>query len=135
MRWSCSAALQSAWPACGRRCRLSAAGTTGTGTRTGAATPSRRHKTWVRLTLPRLPVRFQPALGVDGGHAAHPGGGDRLTIDGIRNVPGGEDAGDIRVRGPRLGDQVASLIHIELAGKEAAVRLVADGDEESLNRY
>ncbi len=37
---------------------------------------------------------FQPPFGLDGGHAARPGGGDGLTEDMVLNIPAGEYALD-----------------------------------------
>jgi hypothetical protein len=36
----------------------------------------------------------QPLLGVERGHAAHPGAGDGLAVDVVGQVTGGEDTGD-----------------------------------------
>ena len=37
-------------------------------------------------------LRRQPAFGVEGCLAAHAGGGDRLLVDRVGDVAGGEDA-------------------------------------------
>ena len=39
-------------------------------------------------------VRGEESLGFQRGHAAHAGGGDRLAVDVVGDVAGGEDAGD-----------------------------------------
>jgi hypothetical protein len=66
-----------------------------------------------RLTTPATPDAFpaaeawmgdgsvtagQPALGVDGGHAARSGGGDCLAVGVILNVAAGEDTLDVGAR-------------------------------------
>ena len=38
---------------------------------------------------------LEPALGVDGGHAAGAGGGDGLAVDVVLDVAAGEDAVDV----------------------------------------
>ena len=49
-----------------------------------------------------MPAFGEPALGVDGGHAAGAGGGHRLAIVTVSHVAGGEDAFDARVGAERL---------------------------------
>ena len=46
-------------------------------------------------------VVLEPALGVDGGHAARAGGGDRLAVGVVLDVAAGEDALDVRRRRAR----------------------------------
>src|SRR5258708_3827971 len=62
-------------------------------------------------------LRLEPALGVDGGHAAHAGGGDRLTIDVVHAVARGEHALHAGV-GPLRHFDVARLIQGDVALEE-----------------
>ena len=66
------------------------------------------------LLLPNLlnVLLCQPAFGVEGGFAAHGGGGNGLLISRIANVAGGEDAFHARQCAVRLGQ------HDETAGIE-----------------
>ena len=57
----------------------------------------------------------QEPLRVDGGHAAAAGGGDRLAVAVVGHVARGEDAGHARGGGAVAGEQVAVLVHLELA--------------------
>src|SRR5688500_12816161 len=43
-----------------------------------------------------LALGFEPALGVDGGHATGAGGGDRLPVGVVLHVAAGEHARDVR---------------------------------------
>src|SRR5207249_3179667 len=80
-----------------------------------------------------LPVlRLEEPLRVDRGHAARAGGGHRLAVARVLDVAAGEDAGDVGLRRPWPGHDVAALVHLELAREELRVGLVADGDEEAL---
>ena len=76
-------------------------------------------------------LRGEPALGVEGGHSSHSSRGDRLPVDVIDDVAGGEDAGDVR-RSPVVRDEVTRLVVIELVEEELGVRIVADRDEDTL---
>ena len=58
-------------------------------------------------------MRFQPALGVDGGHTARPRSGDGLAIDPILHITTGENAFYIGIGGVGLGDKIAILLHVE----------------------
>src|SRR5688500_20359315 len=87
----------------------------------------------VRRAL-RMVLRLEEALGVDGRHAAAAGGRDRLAVGRVLHVAGREHAGDSRGGRARLGDEVASLVHLELALEEPRVWLVAVGDEHALDR-
>src|SRR5580704_486578 len=76
---------------------------------------------------------LEPALGVDGGHAAGPGRGDRLAVVVVLHVAAGEDAVDA---GP--GRAVERLdvpvgLQLQLTLEERAVGFVADGDEEPVD--
>src|SRR5947209_20335510 len=76
------------------------------------------------------PLLSQPALGVEGGHAAGPCGGDRLAVVTVGHVAGGEDAFHAGVRPGRLRpDDVALAAPLELALEEVGVARVADGQE------
>src|SRR5579883_665839 len=77
-------------------------------------------------------VLFQELLGVYGGHAAGAGGGDGLAIAVVLHISGDENArhpGQAAVP----GDEVAVLVHIELAPKHGRVRDVTDSHEEAVD--
>src|SRR5579885_3381211 len=77
-------------------------------------------------------VLFQELLGVYGGHAAGAGGGDGLAIAVVLHISGDENArhpGQAAVP----GDEVAVLVHIELAPKHGSVRDVTDSHEEAVD--
>src|SRR5690606_4665136 len=79
-----------------------------------------------------LLVFIQPALCVQGGHAAAGGAGDSLAIDVVLHVAGGEDArhrghGGHALQAAAGGD--VAVVHVQLALEDAGVGLVADGDE------
>ena len=76
----------------------------------------------------------QPALRIDRRHRARAGGGHRLSIDMVLDIPGCKDTLKARIRGTRLRSDVADLIHIEPVLKKRGVGLVANGDEQALNR-
>src|SRR5690606_27413713 len=75
-------------------------------------------------------------LGIQRRHAAGAGRGDRLAVDLVGNVAGGEHArhaggGGIALQpGPDLDVAVA---HLQLPLEQRGVRGVADGDEEALH--
>jgi len=71
-------------------------------------------------------------LGVEGGGAALAGGGDGLAVDVVGDVAGGEYAGDV-CKGAAVADEVAAIVHLELAAEGGGVRGVADGDEDALD--
>src|SRR6185312_5953579 len=56
---------------------------------------------------------FEPAFGVDGGHAARTGGGDGLAVGVVLHVATHEHALDVRRRRAGLGDQVPVVVHLE----------------------
>src|SRR3954469_3244476 len=94
---------------------------------------------WSVLGTPRVPDAFQAsvqvlqvALGVDGGHAARARCGDRLGVHVVLDVAAGEHAFDVGRGGPgtEARDQVAAVLHRELALEQRGVRLVSDGDEQ-----
>src|SRR5204863_10191490 len=77
----------------------------------------------------------EPALSVEGGLAAHAGGGDRLAIGAVRDVARDEDALDVRRGAPRvLQLDVALVVEVDLPAEEVRQRRVADRDEEALDR-
>src|SRR3989338_1139545 len=82
--------------------------------------------------LSLVPLRFQPALGVNGGAAAGPGGGDRLAVDVVVDVAGGEHPFDACPRAV-LHDDVALRVELELAAENLGVGLVPDADEDAVN--
>src|SRR5579872_361663 len=83
------------------------------------------HRSWPggRRTIQRPPcggcsrsgaLGLEVALGVDGGHAPRAGGGDRLAVVVVLQVPAGEDPLDARDRAPE-GPDVAEVVELELA--------------------
>src|SRR5262249_29092385 len=81
---------------------------------------------------PILGMRGQEMPGLERGHAALPGRGDRLAVDIVSHIAGGEDAGH-RGRGRvRRGFDVARGLHVKLPGNELRRRGVADGDEDAV---
>src|SRR5688572_7437605 len=73
------------------------------------------------LEMP-LGVGEEP-LRVERGGAARPGGGDRLPVDVILHVAGGEDARDVRFGRLALRDQVAVLVVVEPVDEELRRRV------------
>ena len=63
-----------------------------------------------------------------------PGGGDRLAVDLVAYVAGGEYPGHAGRRGVRRGDDIAVGIDLQLALEQPAFRVVADGDEDAVDR-
>ena len=76
----------------------------------------------------------EQALGVERRHTAGAGGGDRLAVDVILHVAGGEDAVDVRLGRAGRREQVAGLVVVELVDEELRVRVVADRDEDAVDR-
>src|SRR3954462_2278664 len=68
-------------------------------------------------------------LGVEGGHAAGAGGGDRLAVDLVHAVAAGEDARDVGAGGAGLDFYVAAGVELELSLEQLGRGRVADGDE------
>jgi hypothetical protein len=78
-----------------------------------------------------LAALFEPAFGVDGGHAARPGRGDGLAVVVVLHVASGEHAVHAGAGGAVEGADVAVVIQLELALEQGAVGLVPDGHEEA----
>ena len=78
-------------------------------------------------------ARFEKLLGFDRGHATRTGCRDGLAITMVLRIPRGEDALDIGP-GTVVRDQVAVLIHVELPAEYFGVGIVANRDEEALDR-
>src|SRR5438067_2272668 len=68
----------------------------------------------------RLGLGLQPALGVDGRHAARTGGGDRLPVDVVLDVAGREHTLDVGA-GAGVRVDVAVLVHVDLAAEDVGV--------------
>ena len=71
---------------------------------------------------------------IERSHASGSGGSDGLTIHVIGDVTGGEHAGHAGGGGRALTaalDGDVAVAHVELAGEDAGVRRVADGDERA----
>src|SRR5205814_6715991 len=74
------------------------------------------------------------ALGVDRGHAARAGGGNRLTIDVVLHVACGKHPRTGRLR-PVMRADVAGFVELDLAAEERGIRRVADRDEDAVERH
>src|SRR5574338_447620 len=66
-------------------------------------------------------VLRQPALAVDGRHAAGAGRRHRLAVGGIHRVAAREDARDPCARAAGLDLQVADLVEVELPAEQVGV--------------
>ena len=62
------------------------------------------------------------------------GGGDRLAVDVVLDVAGGEHARDVRLGRLALRDEIAGLVVVELVDEQLRGRVVADRDEEPVGR-
>src|SRR5690242_15654336 len=82
----------------------------------------------------RVLLGLEPALGVDGGHAAGAGRGHGLAVRRVRDVARREHAGHARARAAGFYGQVAARVHRQLPGEERRVRLMADRDEHAGRR-
>src|SRR5690606_1762455 len=79
-----------------------------------------------------VPQRIQVLLGVQGSHAAETGRGDGLAVDVVGDVAGREHARHTGLRGHARGaglDAHVAVLHVQLAGEDVRVGLVAYGDE------
>src|SRR6056297_603084 len=72
----------------------------------------------------------QEPLGVECGGASGPGGGDRLAVHVIHQVPAGEDTGLVGARGRGVHEDVAVVVGVDLFAEQFAARVVSDGDEQ-----
>src|SRR5450755_1653977 len=75
---------------------------------------------------------LEETLGVEGGHAAGAGAGDRLPVDVILDVAGGKDAGHAghgREAVEAAPAQDVAVAHFELAPEDVGVGRMSDGDE------
>src|SRR3954470_3976425 len=78
-------------------------------------------------------VGFEPPFGIECSHATRAGGGDGLAVGVVLDVAAGEDALDVGGGGAlgQAGDEVAGVLHRELALEQVGVGEVPDGDEEA----
>ena len=76
-------------------------------------------------------LRFEPALGIDGGHAPRTGGRDGLAIGVILNISARKDAWNVGVRGSFASEQVARIFHLQNVGEQAGVRFVTNSDKQA----
>src|SRR5215203_2722400 len=80
--------------------------------------------------LGRLALLLEPALAVDAGPPAVARRGAGLAVAGVRDVAGGEHAGDAG-DGVLLLEDVAALLHLEVFLEEGGCRGVPDCREEA----
>src|SRR2546426_6847629 len=91
---------------------------------------------WIFRKFSMVPLLRQPAFGVEGGHAAGAGGGDRLLVVTVGDVAGGEYSLHARVRSlGLLPKDVTAAIELHLAGEEIGVGRVADGQEHAADLH
>src|SRR5262245_9211160 len=76
---------------------------------------------------------LQITLGIERGHTARAGGGDRLAVDVILHVASRKHAGHARLRAVLRLD-VAVGVQIDLPDEQRGVRCVPDGDEHAVER-
>ena len=76
---------------------------------------------------------LQPTLGLDGGHATGPGGGDSLPEDGILNIAASEYAWNVRSSGVGVRLDVPLFVEIDLAFKDVGVWIVADRYKQAID--
>src|SRR5690554_5049248 len=81
----------------------------------------------MRLGLAAL---FQVSFRANSRHAAGAGGANRLAVVRVLNVAASEDAGDIGVWVPALGDDEALRVGFDLAPQKLGVRRVSDSHKE-----
>src|SRR5687767_4762441 len=74
--------------------------------------------------------RGDEALRVEGGGAAGAGGGDGLAVVVVDEVAGGEDVGEVGLRGGVVDEHVAVVVEVDLASEQLRARVVPDRDEE-----
>src|SRR5215472_8349558 len=80
----------------------------------------------------RLALQSEEAFGLERGHAALPGGGDRLAIDVVGDVAGGKHAGYRGCGRERRGLDVARGLHVQLSHEQLGGGRVADSDEYAI---
>ena len=82
----------------------------------------------------RLEIRLgEELLGVERGHAAGAGRGDRLAVDLVHHVAAGEDAGHAGPGAcPASTADIAVGVEVEMALEQLGRRAVADRDERAL---
>src|SRR5690606_28984931 len=84
----------------------------------------------------RSAALVQEPLGVECGHAAEAGRGDRLTVDLVGDVAGGEhalDRGFGGTAGQARADVEVAVVHRQLAFEQRGVGRMADRDEEAVH--
>src|SRR3989441_2946388 len=81
-----------------------------------------------------LLVMGQEFLRVDGGHASAAGGGHRLPIAMVGDVPRCVDPGHVGGGRPVAGEEGAALVPLEDTSEERGVGLVSDGHEDAAGR-
>src|SRR6516165_12046916 len=79
-------------------------------------------------------ARRKVALGFQCGHAALASGGNRLAVDVVRHVTGGEHTGDRGRCRERGGLDIARGLHFQLSGEQLRSRGMADGHEHAIDR-
>src|SRR5262245_62209851 len=76
---------------------------------------------------------FEEAFGIERRHAARACGRDRLPIDVVLYIAGGEDARHARLRA-RAREDVSVLVELDLSHEQRRVRRVPDRDEDAVER-
>ena len=83
---------------------------------------------WMRRRLLK-----QETFGLDGGFATAGGGGDGLPVVRVGHVACGKYAGELRARRAVEGPDVTHFVRFEPRFKDVGIRLVADGEEETVD--
>src|SRR5690606_33502720 len=86
-------------------------------------------------TGPASALLVEEALGVQRRHAAEAGRGDGLAVVLVGDVASGEHAFDVGgggIAGDAGVDLQVAVFHLQLAVEQAGVRVVTDGDEETV---
>src|SRR5262245_30748450 len=73
------------------------------------------------------PFVREPALGIEGCHAARSRGGYRLAVNLVDHIATSKDALRGRLRAVGLDDDVAGRVRVHLAAQELGVGVVPDG--------
>src|SRR3981081_3386201 len=76
-------------------------------------------------------VLFQELFGIHGGHAAGAGGGNRLAITMVLNVPSDKYTRNLCLAAIQ-GDEISVRIHLKLAAENHRVGVVTDSNENAL---